>query len=265
MLNFKKVTSVLLIFCILCSVLSFGAYAEKSGTCWYLKRNGNKQPIFSKSQSEVIKNGGYYLDTSLSDNSEEKRIYLTFDFGYENGNVERIANTLKEYNVPAAFFVLDNPIIKNTELICRLAEDGHLICNHTKNHRDLTQATNDEIASNLKALEKIYEQKTGKQLAKYFRFPEGKYSEEAMKVINDLGYKTVFWSFAYDDWDNSRQPDREKAVKKVLENTHNGAVMLFHPTSTVNADIFPTLIREWKSMGYSFGTLDELVVNVNKR
>ena len=260
----KKILSVILIVSAFLSLFTIDSSAQ-SVPCWFVRRNGNKQPIFSSSQASVIANGGYYLDTSLSDDSEEKRIYLTFDFGYENGNVERIANILNEYSVPAAFFVLDNPIIKNTELICRLSEDGHLICNHTKNHKDLSKSTSEEIEKNLTSLEKIYEQNTGKTMAKYFRFPEGKYSLEAMKVISDMGYKTVFWSFAYDDWDNSRQPDREKAIKKVLDNTHNGAVMLFHPTSSVNADIFPTLIDAWKNMGYSFGTLDELVSNVNKR
>ena len=260
----KKITSIILIVCTAFTLFGIDSFAHNT-PCWYVRRNGNKQPMFSSSQSSVIANGGYYLDTSLSDSSEEKRIYLTFDFGYENGNVERIADILKEYSVPAAFFVLDNPILKNTELVCRLADDGHLICNHTKNHKDLTACSADEIEKNLTSLEKIYEQNTGKALAKYFRFPEGKYSHDAMKVISDMGYKTVFWSFAYDDWDNSRQPDKNKAIKKVLDNTHNGAVMLFHPTSTVNADIFPTLIQSWKNMGYSFGTLDELVTNVNKR
>ncbi|MBR3875319.1 MAG: delta-lactam-biosynthetic de-N-acetylase, partial [Clostridia bacterium] len=75
---------------------------------------------------------------------------------------------------------------------------------------------------------------------------------------NDLGYKTVFWSFAYDDWDNSRQPSKEKSIRKVLDGTHEGAIMLFHPTSSTNAEILPELIKEWRKMGYSFGSLDEL-------
>ena len=95
-------------------------------------------------------------------------------------------------------------------------------------------------------------------MARYFRFPEGKYSIDALQKVQNLGYTTVFWSFAYDDWDNNRQYAPEKAIKKVLDNTHNGAIMLFHPTSDTNAEIFPTLIKEWKKMGYSFGTLDEL-------
>ena len=96
-------------------------------------------------------------------------------------------------------------------------------------------------------------------MSKYFRFPEGKYSTEALKCINELGYKTIFWSFGYDDWDNSRQPSEAAAIKKILDNTHNGAVILLHPTSETNAKILPVLIARWREMGYSFGTLDMLV------
>ena len=96
-------------------------------------------------------------------------------------------------------------------------------------------------------------------MSPYFRFPEGKYSEEAMKTVKYLGYKTIFWSLAYADWDNHKQPDAEKAKKLLLENTHNGAVILLHPTSDTNTQILGDLIKEWKRQGYSFGTLDELV------
>ena len=99
-------------------------------------------------------------------------------------------------------------------------------------------------------------------MSKYFRFPEGRYSENALKCVKSLGYKTIFWSFAYDDWDNSRQPDTKRAFKKIIDNTHNGAVFLFHPTSKTNAEIFPELIKEWRRMGYRFGTLDELVSDI---
>ena len=111
-----------------------------------------------------------------SDSSETKRIYLTFDAGYENGNIEKILNVLKAENISCAFFVLDNLILKNTELVCRMAEEGHLVCNHTKNHKDLSNSSEEEIAKDLFALEKIYEEKTGREMAKYFRFPEVKYS-----------------------------------------------------------------------------------------
>ncbi len=254
-LKFLSLTLLLGLFC--------NNVQAASSHCWYIPRNGNKQPNFSTEAKSVSEHGGYYMDTSLNDDSVEKKLYLTFDFGYENGNVEKILDTLRDENVPAAFFVLDNPILKNTNLIIRMASEGHLVCNHTKNHKDLTCASAEEIEKNLTALEKLYEQETGKQMSKYFRFPEGKYSAESMDIIKRLGYKTIFWSFAYDDWDNCRQPNSQKAIKKVMDNTHNGAVILLHPTSTVNAQILPILIKEWRALGYSFGTLDELVGNVD--
>ena len=121
--------------------------------------------------------------------------------------------------------------------------------------------TPDEVARDLAELEALCLEKTGVTMAKYFRFPEGRYSEDALKTVNDLGYKSIFWSFAYFDWDNDRQPSADSAIKKVLENTHNGAVILLHPTSDTNADILPALIKEWRARGYTFGTLDELTAN----
>lgn len=257
----NKLITLLLLVAAVFNVFTFSSFAscEGEGINWYIKRSGNKQPQIPPEHSIIEKYDGYYIDKKVDDSSDKKVIYLTFDAGYENGNVEKILNTLKEKNVPAAFFILDNIVLKNTDLICRMANEGHLICNHTKNHKDLSTLTKEEIIKNVTDLEKIYEQKTGMKMAKYFRFPEGRYDEEAMAVISELGYKTIFWSFAYPDWDNNKQPDCEKAIEKILKNTHNGEVILLHPTSATNAEILPTLIDEWRNMGYIFGTLDELV------
>ena len=253
----KMIYKFLSLILLVAIIFSYGnkTYAEDN-LHWFLKRCKGSAPTFPPEAEEIEQYGAYYIDKSVDD--EKKIIYITFDAGYENGNIEKILNLLKEENVPAAFFLLDNIILKNTDLVLRMADEGHLVCNHTKNHKNLSCASNEEIARNLTALEKIYEEKTGRELSKYFRFPEGCYSIEALKCINSLGYKTIFWSFAYDDWDNNRQMNKEKAIKKVLDNTHNGAIMLFHPTSETNAEIFPELIRAWKEMGYSFGTLDQL-------
>ena len=238
-------------------ILSISAFASAAkGHGWYIKRNGNERPSFPSDSDELREYGCYWIDDDLADG--EKKIYITFDAGYENGNVEKILDILKEEKVPAAFFLLDNIILKNTDLVTRMSDEGHLVCNHTKRHRDLTAASFEEISKDLSELECIYKEKVGKDMSKYFRFPEGKYSLEAVKSVSLLGYKTIFWSFAYDDWDNSGQRSEEYALNKVLSNTHNGAVMLFHPTSSTNAAIFSRLISEWRDMGYSFGTLDEL-------
>lgn len=247
----KKSIQLIATVIILLLALIIQSGAKASSHSWYIKRNGNKTPLFSKESAVVTEYDGYFI-------GEGKKLYLTFDAGYENGNVERILNVLKEENVPAAFFILDNLVLKNSDLVKRMADEGHLVCNHTKNHRDLTVCNADQIEKNLTDLEKIYEERTGYTMAKYFRFPEGKYSEDALRAVSALGYKTIFWSFAYDDWDNDRQPDAEKAIKKILSNTHDGAIILLHPTSKTNAEILPTLIREWRARGYEFATLEEL-------
>ncbi|MBE6635092.1 MAG: delta-lactam-biosynthetic de-N-acetylase [Ruminococcaceae bacterium] len=254
----KRLTALLLAILIL-SFAGVNVYAEGKGIGWYVKRNGRQRPVAIGEMCEIEDYGGYYIDKKLSDDSEKRVIYLTFDAGYDNGNVTKTVEILKEKNVKAAFFILDTIVIKNTDLLCRMFDDGHLVCNHTKNHKDVTLMTNDEIIDNLTDLERICEQKTGRKMAKYFRFPEGKYSIDSLKTVNELGYKTIFWSFGYDDWDNARQPDKSTAFKKIIDNTHNGEVILLHPTSSTNVEILPLLIDKWREMGYSFGSLDELV------
>lgn len=237
----------------------YSVFAKSEIYSWSTPRNGNKQPIFPKETALVEDYGGYYIDKSHGDDAEDKVLYLTFDAGYENGNVEKILDVMKEREVRGAFFLLDNFIIKSPDLVKRMKNEGHLICNHTKNHKNLTKCTDEEIKSDLFALEKICYDYTGITIDKYFRFPEGKYSIESLKCVNDLGYKTIFWSFGYEDWDNNKQPEENYAIKKILKNTHNGAVILLHPTSETNAKILPTLIDAWRAEGFRFGTLDELV------
>ena len=244
---------------IIVDVLTSHVSAAASHT-WYIKRRGGERPDFPSDACELAKYNAYYIDEKAS-TMGDKKIYLTFDAGYENGNVERILNTLRDNGVPAAFFILDNLIYKNPELIVRMQNEGHLVCNHTKNHKNLTAKTKEEIEEDLSALETVCLEQTGVHMSKYFRYPEGKYSIDSLKSINELGYKTVFWSFAYADWDNRNQPDKEKAIKKITDNTHPGEIILLHPTSDTNAEILETLICTWREMGYSFGTLDELVIS----
>lgn len=226
---------------------------------WYCPhRKDGKAPDIPSEMSFIEEHGGYFLDRNAKE--EDRVIYLTFDAGYENGNVEKILDVLKEENVPGAFFILDNLITTNTDLVKRMAEEGHLVCNHTAKHRDMSQVTSkEEFAAELAKLETIYKENTGYDMAKFYRPPEGKFSETNMIHADELGYKTVFWSFAYADWDNNKQMAPEKAVEKVISGTHNGEILLLHPTSATNAAILPELIRTWKGMGYRFGSLDELV------
>ncbi len=238
--------------------LSVTAFAHQSELHWSCKRCGNNQPPITDAEALISRYNGYSIDRSVDDTSDKRVLYLTFDLGYENGNTAKILDTLRDEGVSAAFFILDNIVLRNTELVTRMESEGHLVCNHTKSHKNICRMSKDEIAADLGALEDLCLENTGITMAKYFRFPEGRYNEEALKTVYELGYKSIFWSFAYADWDNNRQPSPEKAIKKVLENTHNGAVILLHPTSSTNAEILPTLIKEWRAQGYTFGTLDDL-------
>ena len=201
------------------------AFAESEGVGWYVKRNGNNKPPIEKNFSFIERYNGYYVGKG-----EDKKICLTFDAGYENGNVEKILDILSEKNVKGAFFLLEHFITKNTNLVLRMVNEGHQICNHTKKHKDLSAISSDDIDNEILGLEEVYFNKTGLKMDKYFRFPEGKFSENALKRVSELGYKTVFWSFGYCDWDNNKQPDKDYALKLMLDNLHPGEIMLLHPT-----------------------------------
>ncbi len=252
----RRLIAILLALCTFAFAVTATAASPEMN--WSCIRNGNKQPPVTSAEKLISQYGGYWVDRRVSDKSDKRVLYLTFDVGYENGNTERILNTLKDEGVPAAFFILDNIVLRNSELVTRMANEGHLVCNHTKNHKNICRMSTDEVAADLGALESLCLEHTGVTMAKYFRFPEGRYSEDALKTVCDLGYKSIFWSFAYADWDNTHQPSPDKAIKKVLANTHNGAVILLHPTSSTNAAILPQLIESWRAAGYTFGTLDDL-------
>ena len=247
-----------IIACIVCvaSIFTITCFADDSYN-WYIKKQGNKVPIFPSNADMISENGGMYIDKAASC-SGNKKLYLTFDAGYENGNIEKILDTLKEEKVQAAFFILSNLIDKNPELVKRMADEGHLVCNHTYNHRDMTKLRDDEILSDLNHLESKYKNLTGRDMEKIFRFPEGRYSIRVLSLLKENGYKSVFWSMAYDDWDNSRQMSTDKAKQKLLSTTHEGAILLLHPTSATNAAILKDLICAWKKEGYTFGSLNDI-------
>jgi peptidoglycan-N-acetylmuramic acid deacetylase len=232
---------------------------------WYCKREkDNKQPTLPPEFSFISLYDGYWIDNSAKDTSANKVAYLTFDAGYENGNVSRILDTLKEKEVCGAFFILLNLVENEPALVRRMVDEGHTVCNHTAHHKDMTKIRDsDAFGGELSALGEAFEKLTGTSLSKYYRPPEGRFSPENLECARALGYKTIFWSFAYADWDNNKQMSREAAKKKILDNIHNGAVLLLHPTSKTNADILGEVIDEMKKEGYRFGTLDELVENAS--
>ena len=200
-------------------------------------------------------------DAAYLGDTREKVLYLTFDAGYENGCTEQVLDTLKKHQVNAAFFLVGNYIERNADLVRRMVEEGHIVGNHTMHHYDMSKLSQKETFSReLTDLEELFRQTTGKELPKFYRPPQGVYSQENLKMAKELGYKTVFWSLAYVDWLNDKQPTREEAFRKLLPRTQNGAVVLLHSTSKTNAEILDDLLTQWENLGYRFGTLEELFV-----
>ena len=198
-------------------------------------------------------------DAAYIGDTSRKILYLTFDAGYENGSTEKILDVLKAQQVPAAFFLVGNYMEKNADLVRRMVEEGHIVGNHTMHHYDMSKLTEQSaFAKELKDLEILFQEITGKEMPKFYRPPQGLYSEENLQMAKDLGYKTVFWSLAYVDWNNDDQPSREEALGKLIPRTHPGAVVLLHSTSKTNAAVLEELIGKWKEEGYVFGTVEEL-------
>ena len=262
----KTVLLFFVVLSLLCASV-FGVSAAPARFRWYCVHvKDHKQPSLGAELAFIEELGGYYIDRRHTDaKTDDKVVYLTFDAGYENGNVAKILDILHEENVPAAFFVLQNLIVKNTDLIKRMVDEGHTVCNHTARHKDMSTFSNEAFLEELHTLEALYREHIGAEMPKYYRPPEGSFSRDNLVCANENGYKTVFWSFAYPDWDNNKQMSTEKAKQIILENVHNGEVMLLHPTSSTNAAILQDVIRTLKERGYRFGTLDELTgANANE-
>ena len=199
------------------------------------------------------------MDAAYLGDTTRPVIYLTFDAGYENGCTEKILDVLQKHQVPAAFFLVGHYLERNEDLVRRMVAEGHTVGNHTMHHPDMSKISEQSaFEKELKDLEDLYLQVTGEEMKKYYRPPQGTYSEENLKMAQNLGYKTVFWSLAYVDWNQNDQPTAEAAFAKLLPRIHNGAVVLLHSTSQTNAEILDELLTRWKDMGYTFGTLEEL-------
>lgn len=234
----------------------FSSFAVQKEKHFYIKRGvDHASPTTDPSFLSAFGNNNFYLDHRAA-NSGEKKLYLTFDAGYENGNIEKILNILKEENIKGAFFVLSHLIQSAPTLVKRMQEEGHFVCNHTARHKNMALLEKTDFCTELSALEKVYTALTGNGLAKFYRPPEGTFSVENLNWANEMGYKTVFWSLAYKDWNDEVAPSREKAIEILKKNTHPGAIVLLHPTTALNAEILREMIAYWRTEGYSFGTLD---------
>lgn len=259
-LNRKKLISILfgIIAVIIIAVICFGFIHKISAgidkTEWGLGNYGDgKQPVGNADKETLSKYDAYYVG-----NENEKNIYLTFDAGYENGYTEKILDTLKEQKVPATFFLVGNYLEKNPELVKRMIKEGHIVANHTYSHKDLRYVSDEEFKKQVNDLADLYKKTTGQEIKKYLRPPEGTFNEHSLAMAKSMGYKTIFWSLAYNDWNNNQQKSYSEVFDKVLPKLHNGCILLLHSTSKTNGEVLGDLLSKIKEEGYTFKSLDEL-------
>ena len=220
---------------------------------WGIKRAKNhEQPdLGSKNRQLIEKYNGMAMG-----NNNDKYIYVTFDLGYEAGYTAKILDVLKENNVPAAFFITAHYVNTASDLVQRMIDNGHIIGNHTVNHKSMPGLSKDKLTEELMNLHTAIYEKFGYEM-KYMRPPKGEYSEKSLDITTKLGYVPVMWSFAYADWDEAKQPSHNEGINKIVDNVHNGEIMLLHATSKTNMEILDTIIKQIKDMGYEFKSLDQ--------
>lgn len=222
-------------------------------TDWGLSFQSEGAPPVANASQEYLRN----FDALYVGDANKKEIYITFDAGFENGNMERILDALKKHGVKATFFLVGNYFETQPELVKRMAEEGHTIGNHTYSHPDMSKIGDiQSFQTELQKNEALYRDILGSEMPKLYRPPQGKFCEENLKMAQQLGYSTVFWSLAYVDWYVDDQPTPEQAFSKLLPRIHPGTVVLLHSTSSTNAEILDELLTKWEETGYSFGDLE---------
>ena len=213
------------------------------------------QPSGTASADKLKEYNAYYVG-----DAGEKKIYLTFDCGYENGNTTAILDALKKHDASATFFVVGHFLESAPEMVKRMVEEGHTVGNHTYHHYDMSKISDPTaFQKEMDDVRTLFQETTGTEMAMYYRPPQGKYSETNLQMAKDLGYSTFFWSLAYVDWNVDAQPSHEEAFSKLTGRIHPGAVVLLHNTSKTNGEILDELLTKWEEMGYTFGKLEELV------
>lgn len=246
----KKIMLSLVLF----TIFFFSHAINTKAAGWGYKKNpDHTPPDIGHYKSLIDGTSSFYVG-----NTTEKVVYLTFDAGYDNGELNKILDTLKEKQVIGSFFLTGDFINRFQDLTCRLSNDGHVVCNHSYGHKKIQNLTKDMLKEDLEKLENAYYKLTGKNMVKYFRPPEGEFSKEALKNVQELGYKTVFWSIAHVDWDVNNQPSNELTVSSIIDNLHNGAIILLHTVSTSNSNSLGEIIDRIKDLGYTFKTVLDL-------
>lgn len=233
-----------------------GLNTTKSGYGFGVAKDGKPHSMSVNNQAKF--DGMQNVNAlALDTKSTDKRMYLTFDCGYEYKNLTaNILDTLKEKQVKAAFFLTGDYVKKNPTLVRRMIDEGHIVGNHSWGHKSFPTISREKMAQEIWQLED-YIKKNFNYESKYFRFPSGEHSDCSLELVSSMGYKSIFWSVAYADWDTAKQPTKESAVNTVTSRYHNGAVILLHAVSQANADGLGEMIDIANSQGYVFKTLDE--------
>ncbi|MGY0692544.1 delta-lactam-biosynthetic de-N-acetylase [Virgibacillus sp. FSP13] len=253
----RKILNLFTIMVLFLLVFSqMGSAVQASSYGWGYKKNSDHQiPDIGKYRDMLDKYGAYYAD-----HSGDKVVYLTFDNGYEQGYTDDILDVLKDEDVPATFFVTGHYVKSEPELVKRMANEGHIIGNHSYHHPDFTILTKDAMKKELEELEAAVSDLTNQKDIKYMRPPKGLFNEQTLKWANDLGYIHIFWSLAFADWNTNAQKGGDYAFEQIMQQMHPGAVVLLHTVSSDNAAALAKLITELKKQGYQFRSLDDLVL-----
>ncbi|MCL2407489.1 MAG: polysaccharide deacetylase family protein [Defluviitaleaceae bacterium] len=220
---------------------------------WGYGKNKNHQPPTAQYEFDIRQFGGYYLGDIT-----QKEIYLTWDEGYEQGHTAQILDVLLEKDVQAAFFVTKPYIKSHPDLVKRMVEEGHIVGNHTARHKPSPELSDEEFVFELRTTADYFKEVTGHDMPLFFRPPAGVYSARTLKLAQDMGYKTIFWSLAFVDWEINNQPGQTAALKAVTGYTHNGCIILLHAVSESNTQALADVIDQVREQGFVFKSLDDL-------
>ncbi len=246
------------IFLILLQPLNVFAYNINNNNYYYhygwgfRNNNDHTPPEIGKYKEEIANTDAFYIGDSLKHN-----IYLTFDAGYDNGNLASILDILQEKEVQATFFITGDFLNRCSDLVKRIANEGHLVGNHTWHHYNITKLNKQELEKEIKQVEDKYYEITNKEINHFFRPPEGEFNHQSLENVKAIGYKTIFWSLAYKDWDTKHQHGKDYAYNSVMNKIHNGAIILMHTVSTDNKEALPYIIDELRNQGYIFSSLND--------
>lgn len=222
---------------------------------WWLKRNEDHKVPEVSDKIDFSKYDAYYVDPKPK---KKQCIYLTFDCGYENGFTPKILDVLKKNKVPAAFFVTKPFIREESELVKRMKKEGHVVGNHTVHHKSMPSLSDRDNKQEIIDCAEFFKEKTGYDMDLFIRPPMGEYNENTLKLTKKMGYKTIFWSMAYVDFDVNKQPGKDYVIKHFQDYTHNGAIPLMHNVSQSNAEALDTVIKNLKKEKYEFLSLKKL-------